>query len=304
MSNPFSAPSASNYNSSPPPDNGAETAANEITWAGIKTKLADPIYNWLNDTLTNITSAFGKIFLNSVSSVSANYTVQTSDQGKLLNCSNTITVTLLAAATAGSNFTLAIRNAGSGTVTIDGDGSEEINGATTLALSPGAHATLACNGSAWTALNTQVSRDGTETLTNKTLTSPTIGGTIAGTPTVSGIWDFTANPTINSKTVSKVHKGTFTASALAAGGQSTATVTHGLGTDDVHIFITGDGSTNENWFAYGQRYDDTHVIYRGAGNSATRVIGGASLATGNVRVSVFNDHSSSQDITINYMIIG
>jgi hypothetical protein len=32
-----------NYNASPPPDDGSKVASNQVTWAGIKTKLGDPL---------------------------------------------------------------------------------------------------------------------------------------------------------------------------------------------------------------------------------------------------------------------
>ena len=58
--NPYSAPSISGYNTNPPPDGGEQTAANEITWAKHKDKLADPIKTYVADTNTQVTSAFGK----------------------------------------------------------------------------------------------------------------------------------------------------------------------------------------------------------------------------------------------------
>ncbi len=43
MGSRYTAQSASSYNSSPPPDDGSQVSANKITWAGIKTKLADSV---------------------------------------------------------------------------------------------------------------------------------------------------------------------------------------------------------------------------------------------------------------------
>jgi len=39
----YTTQAATGYNSSPPADDGSQTASNLITWAGIKTKLADPV---------------------------------------------------------------------------------------------------------------------------------------------------------------------------------------------------------------------------------------------------------------------
>lgn len=46
----------SGYNASPPPDDGTAVAANEVTWAGIKSKLADPIKTAFDTCQTNISS--------------------------------------------------------------------------------------------------------------------------------------------------------------------------------------------------------------------------------------------------------
>ena len=43
MGNPYSAQTISGYNTSPPPDDGSQTAANRVSWSTQKTKLADPI---------------------------------------------------------------------------------------------------------------------------------------------------------------------------------------------------------------------------------------------------------------------
>ena len=59
--NPFTAPSISGYNSSPPPDMGEQTSANEITWAKHKTKLADPIKTLVETAITNITTMGTKV---------------------------------------------------------------------------------------------------------------------------------------------------------------------------------------------------------------------------------------------------
>lgn len=40
---PYTPQTVSNYNSSPPADNGSQVASNLVTWAGVKTKLTDPL---------------------------------------------------------------------------------------------------------------------------------------------------------------------------------------------------------------------------------------------------------------------
>jgi X-X-X-Leu-X-X-Gly heptad repeat protein len=85
---------------------------------------------------------------------SATFTVQKEDLGKVFLCSGTFTVTLLAvsaaASGAGNGFVVTIRNVSTGTVTLDANASELIDGATTLAVLPGWSYELVCDGAAWT----------------------------------------------------------------------------------------------------------------------------------------------------------
>lgn len=154
MANPFGSVTATGYNSNPPPDDGSSSAANEITWAGIKTKIGDPLKTEIDAINTNVLSAFTKIFANNISSISTDYTALTSDQGKLLATSGTHTITLPAAASAATPFTLAVLNAGTGTTTIDGNASETIDTALTISLLPTQWAILICDGSNWRSLKT------------------------------------------------------------------------------------------------------------------------------------------------------
>lgn len=151
---------------------------------------------WSIDNLTPITNvAFG----NSVNSQTANYTLLTSDKGKLIYYSGAggVTLDLMAAEDAGDGFAFMVENDTSGTVTLDGDGAEEVNGATTFAVLTGVSAIVVCNGTSWRALEVgNVTLTGTQTLTNKTLTSPTltdatltdpvINGTATGSGTIGG----------------------------------------------------------------------------------------------------------------------
>jgi len=78
------------------------------------------------------------------------YTVVATDRGRLIDAtSGTWTLTLTAAATLGAGFAFAVRNSGAGTITIDPNASELIDGASTLALTAGQSCLLVCNGTAW-----------------------------------------------------------------------------------------------------------------------------------------------------------
>lgn len=88
-------------------------------------------------------------------SKTANYTVTESDRDKLIlvdATSGAVTITLLAAATAGSGFRVAIKkiDSSANAVTVDGNGSETIDGNTTSTLSTQYDTdNLICNGSNW-----------------------------------------------------------------------------------------------------------------------------------------------------------
>ena len=150
MTNPYSPPSVSGYNTSPPSDDWSVTSTNRVSWATIKTKLADPLLNMANAINTAITNAFGILFLNAVNSQSSNYTVQSSDRGKLINLSNGATGNLLAAATAGSGFAVSFKNVGSSASSIAPNGTDNIDGNNaSISINPGESVTLVSDGTGW-----------------------------------------------------------------------------------------------------------------------------------------------------------
>jgi hypothetical protein len=81
------------------------------------------------------------------------YAVTTADRGLFIDAtSGTWTLALPAAATAGAGFSFFLRNSGSGTITIDPNGTEQIEGATTFAVGPLRSGAIICTGSAWRAV--------------------------------------------------------------------------------------------------------------------------------------------------------
>lgn len=151
MGSPYSSQSVSNYNSNPPPDDGSETEANEITWATIKEKLTDPLNAQTSAQESAISTGFGKVVGGAgITSVSATYTVLSTDQGKLVRATVAgITITTPDAADVGEPFVFAISNETAGDITIDGSGSQTIDGAATQIVPSGAGLTLFTNGSNW-----------------------------------------------------------------------------------------------------------------------------------------------------------
>jgi hypothetical protein len=61
--NPYTSVSAVGYNASPPPDDGSQVAANLVTWAGIKAKLADVVKTLADNINTNVLSAFASLVI-------------------------------------------------------------------------------------------------------------------------------------------------------------------------------------------------------------------------------------------------
>lgn len=105
----------SGYNSSPPPDDGTQTASNLVTWAGQKSKLTDPI----KTQVAAIDAALVLALNTSSRAVTATDSVLASDHLKTLQCSGTFTESLLDASTAGAGFQVYIKNVGTGVITVD-----------------------------------------------------------------------------------------------------------------------------------------------------------------------------------------
>ena len=85
-----------------------------------------------------------------VLSKSATYTVVNTDgQNVLVLASNTITINLYAVS-GNAGKTVTVKNAGAGTITIDANSTETIDGALTQTISAANQSlTLVCTGSAW-----------------------------------------------------------------------------------------------------------------------------------------------------------
>jgi hypothetical protein len=101
----------------------------------------------LDDLSTKLaTTAFARRGL-APSARTSNTALGVSDCGKLIDItSGTFTQTLSAAATLGSGWWVCVRNSGAGVITLDPDGTETIDGESTLILYPGCVAWIACDG--------------------------------------------------------------------------------------------------------------------------------------------------------------
>lgn len=133
----YTTTSISSYNDSPPPDDGSQVSANEITWSKHKTKLTDPLKSAFESLDSKLTSLFGSaggftISLEDGGSVASAATLPLTAEGNYWNVTGTTTITALAAVDTGSFVFL--RFAGALTLTHD---------ATNLILPGGANITTA-----------------------------------------------------------------------------------------------------------------------------------------------------------------
>lgn len=87
----------------------------------------------------------------SVAAKAADYTVTGSDRASTVTFANSgvVTCSLPAAASTGNGFFVAISNQGTGTVTIDPNSTELIDGVSTKDLAPGESLFLVCNATGW-----------------------------------------------------------------------------------------------------------------------------------------------------------
>lgn len=84
---------------------------------------------------------------NGVSNKTAAYTVVEADRGKLINCSNgSWTLSLTAATTLAAGFEIAVKNSGTGVITIDPSTTEQIDSATTTTLAANESCVVICDG--------------------------------------------------------------------------------------------------------------------------------------------------------------
>ena len=99
------------------------------------------------------------VLLNKTSEKTSAYTVLATDRGTAFFCSGTFTLSLTAAATLADGFAFAVRNTGSGVITIDPNASEQIDGATSITIAAGESCLVACNGAGFYTIGKTASTD-------------------------------------------------------------------------------------------------------------------------------------------------
>lgn len=179
MADQYDSVSVVSYNANPPADDGTVTEANRVKWSTIKTKLTDMLNTAIASINTNVIAAFGKVD-GGITSTAISYTVLAADQGKLVRATVAgVTITTPDAAGVGDPFVFGFLNDSTGTITLDGSGSQTIDGDTTVTDPAGNGGRLRTDGTNWFTegqnfQRTQVIPQGYLSLVN-TATSPLTG---------------------------------------------------------------------------------------------------------------------------------
>jgi hypothetical protein len=100
-------------------------------------------------TVDDITGDVANAFGSSVQDISSNTSVTTAQQNSVLICTGSPTLSLLAAANAEEGFVFTVKNNGTGTVTIDPNAAETIDGAATKDVAAGYTVLVVCDGTNW-----------------------------------------------------------------------------------------------------------------------------------------------------------
>lgn len=209
-----------------------------------------------------------------IKNISANYTIQANDLGLIINCTaNTFTVSLTAAATLGAGFNVTIWNTSTTTahaITIASNGTETIDGLTTLILRRGEGMQIVCDGTNWQTGNKKTMRAYAENYTPSS-TRPVATGSNSvaiGNSSASGSDSFAASITDNSALY-----GASSAGAVALSRRARATNNYALALGNTSVASGSDA------IAIGASVDATgaNSVSIGYFNQAT---GASSVALG------------------------
>lgn len=149
MSNPYTPVTVSNYNLNPPSDDGSETPTNEIKWSNHTSKLGNPLKTAIESVNTNTLAAVAKL-AGGVTLVSDDYTILASDQGKtvVIDVAGK-TITTADATVVGAQFKCRVLNLSDGDITLEGSGSQEVDGETSIQIPKTRGLDLDTDGADW-----------------------------------------------------------------------------------------------------------------------------------------------------------
>lgn len=108
------------------------------------------LYSRANSEVVNLVRGGAGVSIKNVNEVISNYTAVDSDN--VIICDGTFTVTLMTAS-ANLGLELNIKNIGTGTITIEGDGSETIDGVASFNIEENDCLTVVSDGTNWIIIN-------------------------------------------------------------------------------------------------------------------------------------------------------
>jgi hypothetical protein len=157
-------------------DNNTEINGNNISENCVFAGLNDAAREIMAQIATARTA--GQLTYANYRAVSTADTLVAGDRGGMVRGTAALTLSTTAAATLGAGWWCFVRADG-GIVTIDPNSTEQIDGATSIAIPDGQGVIVVCDGSAFFSTGfvdtaTFVTLTGTQTLTNKTITTPTL----------------------------------------------------------------------------------------------------------------------------------
>lgn len=97
----------------------------------------------------NIVGEASNVFGASVTSVSTNTAITEIYKNGVINCTSTVTLSLIDVATAGQGFLFTVKNSGDGIITLDPDAAELIDGVASIVLYPTQSCIVICDGTGW-----------------------------------------------------------------------------------------------------------------------------------------------------------
>jgi hypothetical protein len=199
---------------------------------------------------------------------SSAYTVVGADRGALIECTGTFTLSLTAAATLAEGFVFAVFNKGTGIITIDPASTEQINGASTLAIAAGSWGIISCTGTAFNSL-----------------------GSVPATGSLIGYQIFTSSGTYSKSTNNPSFVIVEVVGGGGTGGTSSTVANGNTSSFGSHCSATGGTSGNNNTGGAGGSGSGGDLNLTGGGGTAgAEAANGAGGAGGN---SVFGGGSRS-----------
>ena len=117
------------YGDNAPADDGSQVEANRVKYATIQTDVGNPLHEGIKDMDTKLVAHVDE----GPDTETGTVTLTAADHNTVLECTGTFTLSLLNP-TGNAGFQCTVKNAGSGTITVDVDGGANVDGAASVAL--------------------------------------------------------------------------------------------------------------------------------------------------------------------------